>query len=687
MIMMSLRRTTVLLIAGLLAGTGMLIGSIAYFTTRHSIIELRDSLIAQTTDAVSQRMESYFGQAAPALLFVDRLLTLNPKAMETDHWQDIGLQMALFLDSQLEITWIYFAEVETGNLLGAVRDSDGRLLFTRIHVDSDRIPVTMEVTPEGKIRPATLTDSLPDGYDARTRPWFTTGMQTPANTVAWTSPYQFLQSETRGVTATLTRRNAADAPVQILGADLDLSETAVFMDSLTIGKTGAAFLVRSDGKFLASRGDRPGSRLEKLRDALRSQIGKMGEFSKDDITRIEFSHANSDYLAVFQPISKPGFFTSFILPKDDYLGSIRHNAWLTIILSVVILGIAGVLGVLLSRRVTEPLDQIAHDLREMGELRFPEGHLEFKSKIREIAHLESSVRKMKTSLLSFSRFVPKRLLGSLLAQGEEAKLGGELRRITVQFTDLAGFTKMSEALTPEESFEELHEFLEIITTEQHRFGGITSNFTGDGTLALFNAPDDQPGHEAKAVEAALSCVRALEICNRRRISSRKDQLIARIGINTAEVLVGNLGTSVRFTYTAVGDGVNLCSRMEGLNKLYGTQILVGKETQEAAEDKFEWRMVDRLSVVGRSRLTELFEPLGHTGKTDERKIRMATAYESALSRYFSGEFAEAISKFEAVAREWPDDGPTAVLLKRCKDLLKKDNPTIEWDGSFTAPFK
>lgn len=685
--MMSLRRTTVLLIAGLLAGTAALIGGLTYFTTRNSMVDLRDKLIEQTSDAVLQRMEFYFGQAAPALGFADSLIAFDPDAMSEGHWQKAGLELALFLDAQPEITWIYFAEAETGNLLGAVRDDDGRLLFTRIHEDADRKPVSMEVQEDGTLLPAVLSQNLPDGYDARTRPWFATGMETPARTVAWTEPYVFLLSNIRGVTATLTRRDQDDKAIHIIGVDLDLSDTGEFLNSIQVGKTGAAFIVRSSGEFLSSEKDRPGEHLKKLRAALSSQTGLLKSAPVDTATRVEFIHDGAEYLAVFQPASKPGFFTAMILPKEDYLRPIRQNAWTTVIIGSGILVLAGLLGVLLSRRVTEPLNQITRELEEIGALQFPEDHLEFKSNIREIARLEASVRKMKASLLSFSRYVPKRLLRRMLAMGGEAKLGGKLRRITVQFTDLAGFTQMSESLTPSEAFDELHEFLEIISRELHMRSGITSSFTGDGTLGLYNAPDDVPDHETKAIEAALATVEALDMCNARRQLSLKNQLHARIGINTTEALVGNLGTSERFGYTAIGDGVNLASRLEGLNKLYGTQILAGSECRESTKESFDWRMIDRISVMGRNQPEEIYEPLGRKGETSALRLQVASLYETAMGHYFAGDFALSIEAFEAAADEFPDDGPTAVMLQRCRKFLKSERPLSVWDGVFVAPFK
>jgi adenylate cyclase len=682
--MMSLRRTTVLLIAGLLTGTGLLIGGIAYFTTRDSIQELRDSLITQTNDTVLQRMEAYFAQAAPALLFVNQTISFNPKAMSEPDWRDVSLQLALFLDSQLEITWLYFAEAETGNLLAALKDTDGRLLITRVHSDNNHNYDSFEVLENGQLKPTNLSGQDSESYDVRARPWFQSGIDKPANTVNWTPPYDFLQSGTRGLTATLTRRDTSGKALYVIGADLDLSETGEFMDSLMVGKTGAAFLIRSDGTSLLSREDRPNPRLNILRAALSSQLT---QFVGNDNSNIHFNYEGVHYLAVVQKAVNSEYFTAVIIPENDYLAPVRRNAIITITIGIVILGLAGVLGVLLARRVTEPLGIISHDLEEISKLRFPVDIASFKSSISEIAKLEASVGKLKSSLRSFSRYMPKRLLRSMMSRGEEARLGGTLRRITVQFTDLAGFTRISESMTPGEAFEELHEFLEIIMDEQHRQGAITSSFTGDGTLALFNAPEDLDEHEAKAVDAALVCVHLLEQCNARRRAENKNQLHARIGINTAEVLLGNLGTTERFGYTAIGDGVNLASRLEGLNKIYGTQIIAGKATRDSTHDVFDWRKIDRITVVGRMHPTDIYEPLGRRGETAPDFLEMARAYEAAFITYQAGDFKRAMRAFEQLLESWPSDSPSQVMHSRCIEYIENGHPKDQWDGTFNAQFK
>ncbi len=675
----------VFLISSLLGGTAALIGGVAYFTTRASIEELTDTLLQQTNDTVRQRMESYFGQAAPALDFVERTLTFQPDAM--DRWREVGLELALFLDSQLDLAWIYFAEAETGNLLGATRDDDGRLLISFSHVDAERVPQNLEVLEDGELIPFTGPAAPLEPYDARTRPWFKAGAETSANTVVWTKPYQFLGSPARGVTAALPRYDEDGELIHVIGADLILSDTAEFLDSIEVGKSGAAFILMEDGKFLSREEDRRGQNLSTLRAALMSELDKSPDMpDPEEALRLKFGYEGNDYLALIQPTRQGRSFTAVILPESDYLAQVWRNAGITVIIAGVILVIAAILGVMFSRRVTEPLAAISEELESIGKLNFREEGLYFRSSIREIALFSDSLGKMKLSLRSFARYVPKKLVRAMLLRGDEAQLGGRIQSVTVQFSDLVDFTRLSEGMPADELFEELQVFLETIAKHQLAHGGVTSSFTGDGSLALFNAPEKLENHEKHAVEAALDCLAELRELNSERRKIGKPELHARIGINTAEVLLGNLGTRERFAYTAVGDGVNLASRLEGLGKLYGTEVLVGEACRNAAGEEFEWRKIDRIAVVGRKQATVIWEPLGRKGEVGEAWLKLRDAYERGLKHYFATEFDLASACFDEALRHLPDDCASTVMKERCSSF-KEVELEANWDGTWVAPFK
>ncbi|MFT5107268.1 MAG: adenylate cyclase, partial [Pseudoalteromonas tetraodonis] len=524
-------------------------------------------------------------------------------------------------------------------------------------------------------------------YDARARPWFLEAVKFEG--LVWTRPYRFLNGEALGITAALARRDEEGKVLGVFAADFVLDDLAMFLDKLEVGESGAAFLLLDDGSFPVPANSRMHSNNAVLRAALKSQDWDLTELDQGGAIEKSFKFEDESYVALIQRVALPGetrYYAGVIVPEADFLGVVWRNAKITIGLASIILVVAALLGTLLSRRVTRPLAEIGEELEQIGHLRFRDDGQRLPSSIREVSQFSKSVGKMKRSLRAFSRYVPRDVVRQLLTDGDDAQLGGCTQEVTVVFTDLADFTRISEGLPAEQAFRELSDFLEIVADTQHHHGGITSSFTGDGTLAIFNAPEPLEQHSLKACLAAWDCLYELRKLNQRRLAEGKPEFRARIGINTADVLLGNLGTRERFAYTAIGDGVNLASRIEALNKLYSTEILVSEATRRAAGDAFEWRMVDRIAVVGRTQATVLYRPLGPAGRVDDALLRCRDLSEAGLQLYFDGAFTEAEELFTKAAVAHPEDHPSLVLAERCR-VFAKSPPEPNWGGTFSALVK
>jgi adenylate cyclase len=684
---MSLGKSIVLLLVALLVGTTLLVGGVAWFTTRSSIKALRHSVLSQIDARVQARMQDYFDQAEPALAFMQHEAICRPGILGDD-WESGAVTLLHYLQSQRNLVWIYYGDEANGDLLGALKDSKGHYQVSRVSERNGRVAEVFDLGEDGRLHPAESYEGSDDPYDARTRPWYLAAKEIDG--VTWTSPYQFLSREVVGITAAVARRDADGELLGVFAADLTLEDLGGFLDQFEVGENGAAFLILEDGTFVVPQEARKRRNIPALRKALATQAveGLPGLKSMKPIEQY-FTSDGIDYMGLVQPLDLPGgtrYYAGVVVPESDYLGVVTRNAWFTVAAAVGILILAISLGTWVARRVTGPLAVIGQELESIGNLRFREEGLYLRSNIREIALFSDSVGKMKVSLRAFSKYVPRDLVRLLLSHGNEAKLGGSLRKITVVFTDLAGFTGMSEALSADEAFTELSAFLEIVAETQQRHGGITSNFTGDGTLALFNAPEALPNHEEKACLAALDCVEALRILNGVREAAGKAPFRARIGINTAEVLLGNLGTHERFAYTAIGDGVNLASRIEGLGKLYGTEILAGNDCRSRVAEAIEWRRIDRIAVMGRNSAVEIFEPLGRKGGVSDEILSARDRYEAALEAYFAARFHDAAAAFDEALALSPRDPTAKVMAARCREFEENGVPA-DWDGTFVMPFK
>ena len=282
----------------------------------------------------------------------------------------------------------------------------------------------------------------------------------------------------------------------------------------------------------------------------------------------------------------PEWIAGVLLHEDEVLEVVNTTRRQVLMLGLGLLTVAVVLGSVVAHRVSGPLNVVARDLERVGRFEISPGPSP-SSFVEEIAVVGGSVDRMKSGLRSFGRYVPMEVVGDLLERGEDARLGVQYRRMTILFSDVAGFSRIAERLPPERLIEQLSEYLLAMTAILSEEHGTIDKFLGDGILAFFNAPHDVPDHVRRACTAAVRCKVRLDELNRAWASAGKPSFEMRIGLHVDETLVGNIGTPERFDYTVIGDPVNLASRLESLSKLYGTCILASDEVRREAGPGFE----------------------------------------------------------------------------------------------------
>ena len=273
----------------------------------------------------------------------------------------------------------------------------------------------------------------------------------------------------------------------------------------------------------------------------------------------------------------------------------------------------------------------------------------------------------------FSQYVSRAVVEQIIADPSRARLGGERKELTVLFSDIRGFSHISEGLPPEELAALLGEYLTPMTDLVLAARGTLDKYIGDAVMAIFGAPIDLPDHAARACEVALRMQEELAKLNVHWNAAGKPSLQIGIGLNTGAMAVGNMGSAARFEYTVLGDEVNQASRLEGLTKEYGAQILVGEATARAAGDRFVFREVDLVRVKGRAAAAPVFELCGRAGTT----AVAIDAFAAALAAYRARAFAAAQAAFAAIA----DDPTAAVMAARCGELAAT-SPPDDWDGVY-----
>ncbi len=281
----------------------------------------------------------------------------------------------------------------------------------------------------------------------------------------------------------------------------------------------------------------------------------------------------------------------------------------------------------------------------------------------------------------FAQYMSETVINHLLRHPEKLKLGGERRRVTLFFSDLAGFTTLSERLDPETVVALLNDYLsrmtEIILEEE----GTVDKFEGDAIMAFWGAPLDQEDQAIRACRAALRQVAALADLNREFTRRGLPPLTLRIGLHSGEAIVGNLGSSRRFDYTVIGDTVNLASRLEGLSKFYGTAILAGEATVSECLSGVEFRELDLVAVKGREEAVRVFEVIAVKGELAPVQAAVREDFASGLELYRRGRFEEAGARFAHALERSPHDGPAQTFLARCRQFQAAPPPP-DWDTVF-----
>ncbi|MEZ4086918.1 MAG: CHASE2 domain-containing protein [Candidatus Gracilibacteria bacterium] len=294
---------------------------------------------------------------------------------------------------------------------------------------------------------------------------------------------------------------------------------------------------------------------------------------------------------------------------------------------------------------------------------------------------------------AFSKYVNPTVAQQIVENAGKLHLGGEARNMTVLFTDIRGFTSISEKLKPESLVTLLNEYLSAMSNVIMAEGGTVDKFEGDAIMAFFGAPLDQTDHAIRACNSALKMSQALgELYQIWRSApplpggEQRPLIDFRCGIHTGDAIVGNVGSSNRLEYTAIGDTINLGSRLEGANKKYGTRIMVSEDTYNSVKDHFEMRELDVIRVVGKEKPIQTFELLHFKNRLDENTAQLLRHYHEGIALYKQRNFANALQKFEEILKQFPDDGPSKLYFQRCQ-VLKDFPPGEDWDGVFEMSSK
>ncbi|MEJ1171575.1 adenylate/guanylate cyclase domain-containing protein [Variovorax sp. CCNWLW235] len=462
----------------------------------------------------------------------------------------------------------------------------------------------------------TRIEAYRSSYDPTQRSWYLQARQ--AKGPIWTQPYVFAAAQELGVTYALPSRRGPDEGsdgAMIVAGDVSLGRLSEFVRLFSSGSgQGNSALLSADYQVLA-RSDVPGV-VRELAPAKGGILGALHEHMVADglaagphDTSFSIAFDGKRYLVQHSRIPSTGWQLVSWVPEDMLLGGLQRAVLWGLLLAVIFLAATLLLSLRLSKLVTAPVENLSRIARRIGLLELDNLPRE-PSRVLEIQHLDQALDESARSLKAFSKFVPVDVINRLIAEGHTLAPSGSPRRIAVMFTDVEGFTRISESLEPDVLVGMLTEYFNLAARVFAQHGGVIDKFIGDGIMVLWGAPADLRDAEYQACTAALQLHAEMGELNRKWRAEGLPEFRTRIGIHTGVVIAGVLGSNDRLAYTAFGDVINVASRIEGINKQLGTQTLVSEATYEALRGRLRTRRIEEdAEIRGRRTRMVLYELL------------------------------------------------------------------------------
>ncbi len=697
----SFRASLLVVLPLLVLSTSGIITLRSWLTTQQTIEGVSAAIFREVTRQTANRTRSHLGAAAPTL---DVLAALEHRAVRARDPEVLPRLLAM-LRANPGYSWVSYGDRE-GAFAAAYRPTESTVRLNTSYFDEAGHVVLDEraIDDDGTERPFHHEDD--SHYDPRTRPWYVGALASGHRT--WLPPYVFFHQGIAGITCAEPQRDEANAIVGVYTVDFDLGALSRFVSELSLSAHGEVFVFTEAGEVLAhptratvvgTAGQDEGriTRLDDFEDApmrgfraaLAQSDANEGREDDGDVRALGFDVDGDPWLASvasFEVDRGLRWRVGAIAPESDFLSELQRENRISAYIGVGALLFAVMLALYLANRVARPLAQLARQMDGVGRFDLAESPTE-RSLFAEIDAMGRALARMKSGLGSFARFVPRDLVRTLLASGREARLGGEIRTLSVFFSDIAGFTSIAETMPPDELVQKLGGYLDGMTRTITDGGGTVDKYLGDGIMAFWGAPTPDDDHAARSCEAALRCQRLLEAMGKEEASAWLKSASTRIGIATGKVLVGNFGTPERMNYTVMGDTANLAARLEALNKQYGTLMLVDEATMRAAGSRVIGRAIDVVAVKGKVQGVRVFELLAIAGEdgVDAAK-KLAARSDEALAAYAARDFTKAAAIWRAMESERTGDEAARVMRERA-ERYSAEPPPEGWDGVFVAKEK
>lgn len=632
-----------------------------YIYSKDAVVSLANKIISEVGSKTNDRVSTFF--AIP-----DMQAKVFSHLVETPNI--ISNQ-----DRLLKLLW-EFVQVQPGIESMSIADANGNYLQARL----SPMPATRSINRSTKAPIETITyrdknygvvrtekKENPE-FDPRTRPWYTGASNEPRS--HWTEPY-ITNTTKRTVVSGSYPIFVHGERIGVVNINMPLSSLSHFMAEQHVSENGIAFLVSLDGDLLAF----PDEELTLANDDTKGmlRIGNIDDLKQGWIREgwrnykesgkdgFSFSFGGATYLASFTQLSESSLSNwriGILMPEDDVAAAVNKMILIALALSVGVFLASLYPLFLFARRLARPIAQLVEQTHQLSGFHLDDIK-EVESRIVEMNTLSNSIFSAAQGLKSFQKYMPAELVRQLMSTGNLTQVGGESRYMTVFFSDLQNFSSLSESTPSREVLQRVSSYFEIFTHAINEENGCVDKFIGDSVMAFWGAPRLEPNHAYHACIAAIKAQRRLRVLNDALAREEKPALVARIGIHSDAVLVGNVGSDEKLSYTVMGDGVNIASRLEGINKEYGTKICVSHSLFKEAGERLWVRPIDVIQVKGRKGELLIYELVGirdgdgDTGASEAQQA-LCKATESAFQLYSAGRYVEAADAYLIIAEAFSD---------------------------------
>ncbi|MDD2698171.1 MAG: adenylate/guanylate cyclase domain-containing protein [Arcobacteraceae bacterium] len=521
-------------------------------------------------------------------------------------------------ESTLKIMWEQLFSDET---IASIFIADGKSNFIQARrkpIYSTRIvekygDTRMEIWEnKDKNYITTAIETYESTYDPVTRDWYK--LANKRGEFYWSKPYIFSSTGKTGITISFPEITEYGNKIKVTAADITLDDLSKLLKEQSKIVKGDLILFGEDQEIIASSfyeniKEKNDGKIINLKELPDNYFGGFvqtlllnkysGEFI--DKSGIEYIYAIDNFPDMFNEKWKLATFVK----KDLLLASIRNTINKMLLMSIVIMITFLFLILYISKIISRPIIKISEYMDELKDMNL-DIDIQVNSNINEIRTVQNSMISLRSGLASFKKYMPSELVKILIQTNQEIKIGGSEKNLAIMFTDIENFTTISETMSPEALMVHLSNYFEELVPIITRNHGTVDKYIGDAILSFWGAPLNIDDPCLSAVQTAIEIQNKLKVLNAKWQSEGKAQFITRIGIHFGATLVGNIGSHDRLNYTIIGDSVNIASRLEGINKQFGTEIMISEEVNEKINSKINTKYIDSVLLKGKTESRKLY---------------------------------------------------------------------------------